>query len=135
MPYLENWGGSFERNTRVPPPTGRLGVENVARLFKAGVRIALGTDATVFPHGLNARELAVYVRLGMTPLEAIRTATTKAADLMGWSDRVGSIAPGKLADLIAVEGDPLEDVTVLEHVKFVMKDGKVYRDDFSGAKP
>jgi imidazolonepropionase-like amidohydrolase len=102
---------------------------NAKRAIKAGVKVALGTDAAVYPHGLNAHEIDVYVnQFGMTPIEGIRTGTVNAADLMGWSDKVGSIAVGKWADLIAVEGDPLKDVTVLQHVQFVMKSGVVYKD-------
>jgi len=89
----------------------------------AGVRIAFGTDAAVLPHGMNAKEFAVYVRAGMTPIDAIRTATLNGADLLGVSDR-GEIAPGKLADLIAVPGDPLADITALERVSAVIKGGK-----------
>jgi imidazolonepropionase-like amidohydrolase len=90
----------------------------------------MGTDAAVYPHGLNAHELEVYVRdFGMTPPDALRTATVNAADLMGWSDRVGSLEPGKWADAIAVSGDPLKDITVLQRPVFVMKSGTVYRND------
>lgn len=94
--------------------------------FRSGVRVAFGTDAAVYPHGVNAREFAVYVGYGMSPLEAIRTATTNASDLLGGDDR-GVIAAGKLADLIAVPGDPLEDIKVMEQVSFVMKGGVVVR--------
>jgi imidazolonepropionase-like amidohydrolase len=97
------------------------------RAIRAGVKIAFGTDAAVYPHGDNAREFAVYVGYGMRPAEAIRTATVNAADLLGVSDR-GVIAPGKLADLIAVRGNPLEDVRVLEQVPWVMKGGEVVKD-------
>jgi imidazolonepropionase-like amidohydrolase len=103
---------------------------NAIRAIKAGVKVALGTDAAVYPHGLNAHEVDVYVnQFGMTPLEGIQTGTLNAADLMGWSDKVGSIAPGKWADIIAVEGDPLKDVKTLQHVNFVMKSGVVYKDE------
>ncbi|HWW60528.1 MAG TPA: amidohydrolase family protein, partial [Thermoanaerobaculia bacterium] len=91
----------------------------------AGVPVALGTDATVIPHGDNARELATLVRLGMSPIEAIRAATTNAATLLGRND-IGVLAKGKRADIIAVDADPLRDVTALQHVTFVMKDGKVH---------
>jgi imidazolonepropionase-like amidohydrolase len=101
--------------------------QNVARAFRAGVKVAFGTDAAVYPHGLNANEFAVMVKLGMTPLAAIQAATINAADLLGWSDRVGSLEPGHYADLVAVEGDPLKDVTVLENVKVVMKGGEVVK--------
>jgi imidazolonepropionase-like amidohydrolase len=117
----------------LPPPIAAkarqiipLGQESHRQAIKAGVKIAFGTDAAVYPHGDNAREFAVYVGYGMTPLEAIRAATTGAADLLGVGDR-GVIAPGKLADLVAVPGDPLEDVKVMEQVSFVMKDGIVVR--------
>jgi len=96
-----------------------------------GVKIAFGTDVGGFPWTeLNqAREFHYYVDYGMTPMQAIRTATTTAAALLGWSDRIGSIEPGKLADIVAVSGDPLADITELEQVKFVLKDGVVYRND------
>lgn len=104
--------------------------KNAIRAIKAGVKIALGTDAAVYPHGLNAHELNVYVnQFGMTPLAALQTGTLNAADLMGWSDKVGSIEPGKWADIIAVKGDPLADIRILEHVPFVMKSGVVYKDE------
>ncbi|MBI3652011.1 MAG: amidohydrolase family protein [Acidobacteria bacterium] len=105
--------------------------QNVGRAFQANVKIAFGTDAAVYPHGLNAREFAVYVKLGMTPVQAIQTATVNAADLLGWSDRIGSIEAGKFADLIAVTGDPTKDVTLLERVGFVMKGGQVFKDNLT----
>jgi imidazolonepropionase-like amidohydrolase len=98
---------------------------NIARAIKAGVPVAFGTDSAVYPHGLNGREFAVMVKLGMTPLQAIRSATVNASQLLGWADKVGSIEAGKYADIIAVEGDPLKDVKVLESVKWVMKGGAV----------
>jgi imidazolonepropionase-like amidohydrolase len=94
------------------------------RAIAAGVRIAFGTDAAVYPHGENAKEFGVYVGYGMKPIDAIRTATLNAADLLGVTDRA-VIAPGKLADLIAVPGNPLEDIHVLERPTFVMKGGVV----------
>ncbi len=103
---------------------------NAKKAFEAGVKIGMGTDAAVYPHGLNAHELAVYVSLGMTPLAAIQTATINDADLLGWSDKVGSIEPGKWADIIAVDGDPLQDVTTLQHVRFVMKGGEVVKNEY-----
>ncbi len=101
------------------------------KALRKGVKIAFGTDAGGFPWTelTQAREFRYYVDYGMTPIEAIRTATTTAAELLGWSDRIGSIESGKFADLVAVSGDPLADITELEHVKFVMKDGVVYRND------
>jgi len=105
--------------------------QNVKKAFDAGVKIAFGTDAAVYPHGLNAGEFHVYVKLGMTPLAAIQTATINAADLLGWSKQIGTLEPGKWADMVAVDGDPTKDVTTLEHVKFVMKGGVVYKNDYA----
>ncbi len=102
--------------------------KNVARAFAAGVKVGFGTDAAVYPHGLNAHEFAVMVKLGLTPLQAIQAATINDADLLGWSDKVGTIEPGKWADIVAVDGDPLADVTTLERVKFVMKGGEVVKN-------
>ncbi len=99
------------------------------KAFKAGVRFAFGTDAGVFPHGENAMEFAALVKMGMTPLQALQAATTSAAEVLGWSDKVGAIEPGKWADIIAVDGDPLADVSVTERVRFVMKGGEVYLED------
>ena len=104
--------------------------QNVGHAFANGVKVAFGTDAAVYPHGLNAHEFAVYVKLGMTPAQAIQTATVNAADLLGWSDKVGSLEAGKWADLIAVDGDPLQDVTRLQQVRFVMKGGAVVKNDY-----
>lgn len=98
--------------------------ENLRKAIAAGVRIGFGTDAGVYPHGENAREFAVYVRLGMPPLEALRSATIHAAEVLGVTDR-GAIEPGKLADLVAVPGDPLQDITATERVSWVMQGGKV----------
>jgi len=92
-----------------------------------GVKIAFGTDAGVFPHGLAGRQFALMVQHGMTPMQAIQSATVTAADLLGVSNRMGNIGEGKLADLIAVAGDPLRDIRLLEDVRFVMKGGKVYK--------
>jgi imidazolonepropionase-like amidohydrolase len=105
--------------------------KNTGKAFAAGVKVAFGTDAAVYPHGLNAGEFHVYVSLGMTPLAAIQTATINAADLLGPKFQVGSLEPGKFADVVAVDGDPTKDVTILEHVKFVMKGGTVYKNDYS----
>jgi imidazolonepropionase-like amidohydrolase len=93
----------------------------------AGVRIAYGTDSGVYPHRFAARQLSYMVRHGMTPIQAIRSATLSAAELMGWDDRVGSLAPGKHADLVAVQGDVLANLETLENVGFVMKGGVVYK--------
>jgi imidazolonepropionase-like amidohydrolase len=98
--------------------------ESLRKAIAAGVKVALGTDAAVYPHGQNGRELGVYVALGMTPIQAVRSATTVAAEVLGVADR-GSIEAGKLADIIAVPGDPLQDVRHFEQVRFVMVGGKV----------
>lgn len=136
--YLSDWFLENYRRIGVPEymvekakvvmPAAR---QNVGRAMRAGVRIAFGTDAAVYPHGLNAREFAVYVRLGMTPMEAIQSATANAAELLGWEKDLGSVTAGKYADLVAVEGDPLANIRLLENVNFVMKGGKVYKS----AKP
>ncbi len=103
--------------------------EGFRKAAQAGVKIAFGTDAGVYPHGWNAKQFAYMVKYGLTPAQAIQSATVNAAELLGWADRVGSIEPGKFADLIAVEGDPLGDITTLEHVKFVMKGGEVFKNE------
>jgi imidazolonepropionase-like amidohydrolase len=98
------------------------------RAMKDGVKIAFGTDAGGFAWTVNpAKEFAYMVKWGMTPAQAVRSATMTAAELLGWGDRVGSIEQGKQGDIVAVTGDPLADVTVLEKVDFVMKGGVVYR--------
>lgn len=97
------------------------------RLIAAGARIVYGSDSGTYPHGDNAKQFSVYVDLGMTPLQAIRSATTVAAESLGWAGDIGAIAPGYFADIIAVEGNPLDDVSVLENVSFVMQGGKVHK--------
>lgn len=93
------------------------------------MKIVFGTDAGVFPHGLNARQFAIMVKYGLTPMEAIQTATTNAADLLGWNKKVGSLEKGKYADIIAVDGNPLDNISLLENVSFVMKGGVVYKNE------
>jgi imidazolonepropionase-like amidohydrolase len=132
--YLEDW--QIEKG-HLPPfyhqkmaDVSAVAKGNIKRAIQAGVKIALGTDAAVYPHGLNAHELDVYVnQIGMTPLAALQSATVNAADLMGWSAKTGTLEAGKWADIIAVEKDPLEDVRVLQDVKFVMKAGVVYKGE------
>jgi imidazolonepropionase-like amidohydrolase len=98
------------------------------KAVQMGVKIAFGTDAGVYPHGLNARQFAWQVKYGQTPMQAIQSATVGASDLIGRDNNAGSLEPGKWADLIAVKGDPLADVRTLEDVSFVMKEGRVYKD-------
>ena len=103
--------------------------ESFRLALKEGLRIAFGTDVGVFPHGTQAKEFSLYVREGMSPMQAIQTATRSASELLGWSDRVGTVEPGKYADLIAVPGDPLRDIAELERVSWVMKGGAVVKGD------
>ena len=132
--YLEDW--QIEKGS-LPPfyhqkmvDVSAVAKTNIKRAMQAGVKIAMGTDAAVYPHGLNAHELDVYVnQLGMTPLAALQTATVNAVDLMGWTAKTGTLEPGKWADIIAVEKSPLDDVRILQDVKFVMKGGLVYRNE------
>jgi imidazolonepropionase-like amidohydrolase len=135
--YLVDWQQEHAAQANLPEYAKRkmemvsaTGKQNAKKAFEAGVKIGLGTDAAVYPHGLNAHELEVYVKLGMTPLQAIQTATINDADLLGWSDKIGTLEAGKWADIIAVDGDPLRDVTVLQHVRFVMKGGEVVKDEY-----
>jgi imidazolonepropionase-like amidohydrolase len=107
---------------------GRLQRENFEKAVKAGVKMAFGTDAGVYPHGDNARQFFYMVKYGMTPAQAIRTATYNSADLIDRLKDVGTIEVGKYADIIAVNADPLADVRALENVSFVMKGGVVYKN-------
>ena len=136
--YLGDWFMENAERNHVPDfllgkakavmPAAR---KNIAHAFASGVKVAFGTDAAVYPHGLNAHEFAVMVKLGLTPLQAIQAATVNAADLLGWSGKVGSLEPGAWADIVAVDGDPLKDVTTLERVKFVMKSGEVVKNEYA----
>src|SRR5271170_2280416 len=133
--YLEDWlmenlttlgltPSMIEKAKMVMP----IAQKNISHAFKEGVKVAFGTDAAVYPHGLNAHEFAKMVSMGLTPLQSIQAATVNAADLIGWSDRVGTLESGKFADIVAVQGDPLADVRVLESVRFVMKGGEVIKN-------
>jgi imidazolonepropionase-like amidohydrolase len=106
---------------------GQLQRDNFRKSLKAGVKMAFGTDAGVCPYGTSAKQFAFMVKYGMTPMQAIQAATSNAADLLGHSKEVGSVKPGKFADLIAVSRDPLQDISILENIEFVMKDGAVYK--------
>jgi imidazolonepropionase-like amidohydrolase len=120
----------------LPPPVaekaktiGPLMQNSFAKAYRGGVKIAFGTDAGVYPHGQNAREFQYMVEAGMPPMEAILAATRGAADLLGQSAVLGSIQPGRFADIVAVKGDPVADIKLLQSISFVMKGGKVYKRD------
>ena len=134
--YLEDWlmqnmknlgftASMREKANTVLP----IAEKNESHALKSGLKIALGTDAAVYPHGLNAHEFGKMVEMGLTPLQSIQAGTANAADLLGWSDRVGTIEAGKFADLVAVDGDPLTNIHVLENVRFVMKGGEVIKNE------
>ncbi|HMD42516.1 MAG TPA: amidohydrolase family protein [Candidatus Acidoferrum sp.] len=110
---------------------GRLQRENFRHAYQSGAKIAFGTDAGVYPHGDNARQFTTMVAWGMKPIDAIQAATINAADLIGIPDKIGSLEPGHYADLIAVSGDPLTNIKVLENVKFVLKGGTVIKNNFT----
>jgi len=107
---------------------GQLQRDNFRKAFEAGVRMAFGSDGAVYPHGDNGKQFSYMVEYGMTPMQAIQAATVHAAELIGWPDTVGAIEAGRFADIIAVEGNPLDNVGLLEDVRFVMKGGKIYKD-------
>lgn len=111
---------------------GKLQQVTFRKAMDAGVKIAFGSDVGPFPHGEQAVEFEVMVKYGMRPSDALKSATSVAATLMGWQDRVGSITPGKFADIVAVEGDPLRDITEMKRVRFVMKGGKIVKNDLVG---
>jgi imidazolonepropionase-like amidohydrolase len=128
--------GLPKENVEKEKMVGELQRQNFEKAVKAGVKMAFGTDAGVYPHGDNAKQFAYMVKYGMTPAQAIRAASSSAADLIGRAKDVGTVAPGKYADLIAVSADPLKDVRVLENVGFVMKGGVVYKDTITaGPRP
>jgi imidazolonepropionase-like amidohydrolase len=113
---------------------GRIQRENFGKAVRAGVKMAFGTDAGVCAYGTSGKQFAFMVKYGMTPMQAIQAATSNAADLLGHANELGSIKTGKYADLIAVSGDPLKDISLLERVEFVMKDGKVYKSAGAAAR-
>jgi len=134
--YLEDWQiqnghlSAFYHQKMVD--VSAVAKQNIKHAMQSGVKIALGTDSAVYPHGLNAHELDVYVnQLGMAPLAALQTATINAADLLGWTAKTGTLEPGKWADIIAVEKNPLDDIRTLQNVSFVMKSGVVYKQNGS----
>jgi imidazolonepropionase-like amidohydrolase len=122
----DGWKADVLRKNDETTETQRTAFE---KCVAAGVNIAYGTDSGIYPHQYVARQLAYHVRHGQRPLDAIRSATVHAAELMGWEDRIGRLEPGLYADLVAVDGDPLDDVRLLEDVAFVMKGGQVVKDN------
>ncbi|MFL6443181.1 MAG: amidohydrolase family protein [Candidatus Sulfotelmatobacter sp.] len=135
--YLGDWMIDNAGLTHLPAPLLAKAKEvipaarkNIAHAFAAGVKVALGTDAAVYPHGLNAHEFETMVKLGLTPLQSIQAGTLNAADLLGWSGKVGTLEAGAWADIVAVDGDPLKDITTLQRVKFVMKGGEVVKNEY-----
>jgi imidazolonepropionase-like amidohydrolase len=120
----EKWPEEYLRKNRETTDIQRAGF---AKAVKMGVKIAYGTDSGVYPHGDNAKQFAYMVRYGMTPMQAIQSATIRAAELLGKEETLGSVQPGRFADLVAVKGDPLQDIRVLENPTHVMKDGKLVR--------
>jgi len=143
VPTLMAIVGEQERIARgvyFPPPI--LAKANAAdaaahkifqRALAKGVKIGLGTDAAVYPHGRNAEEFYQMVKLGMKPADALKSATSSDAQLLGMADKIGTLEAGKVADVVAVPGDPLQDIRQTEHVKFVMKEGVIYRNDRGAA--
>lgn len=121
--------GFLEESLAKERMTGATQRESFRRAHQAGVKMVMGTDAGVYPHGDNARQLSRMVRFGMTPAEALRAATSNAADALGHKGKFGALMAGASADIIAVEGNPLDDVTLLENVSFVMKEGVVYKSE------
>jgi len=120
----EKWPEEYLRKNRETTDVQRA---RFTQAVKMGVPIAYGTDSGVYPHGHNAKQFAYMVRYGMTPMQAIQSATIRAAELLGKDSELGSIAPGRFADLVAVDGDPLGDIRILENVAHVMKGGNIVR--------
>lgn len=124
-------GGMPEYGVRKAREVVEIHSESISRAHKAGVRIAMGTDAGVMPHGTNLRELGLMVNVGMSPMETIVATTKKAAECLGWEDKVGTIETGKLADIILVKTNPIQDIRSLEkvdNISLVMKDGRIVKD-------
>ena len=125
--------GYTDENLAKEKMLGQKQRDSFRRAVQAGVKVGYGTDTGSIPFGQNGKQFFYMVKYGLTPMQAIQSATTWAADVMNWSDRVGSLDPGKYADLIAVTGNPIEDITTLERVPFVMKGGLVVKDEISSS--
>jgi imidazolonepropionase-like amidohydrolase len=120
----QHWPEEFLRKNRETTEVQR---EGFTKAVRAGVPIVFGTDSGVYPHGLNARQFPIMVARGMSPMQAIKSATSLAAHYMGWDADVGSVEPGKYGDVIAVRGDPLADIAVLQNVDAVVKGGLLFK--------
>ena len=120
----QGWVEEFLRKTI---ETTQIQRQNFKRAHEAGAAIVFGTDAGIYPHGMNAIQFAYMVEWGMTPMEAIQAATSRAAFYMGWENQIGAVAPGMLADMVAVKGNPLEDITLLENINVVIKGGLIFK--------
>jgi len=125
--------GYTDENLTKEKMLGQKQRDSFRRAVQAGVKVGYGTDTGSIPFGQNGKQFFYMVKYGLTPMQAIQSATTWAADVMNWSDRIGSLEPGKYADLIAVTGNPIEDITTLERVPFVMKGGQVVKDEISSS--
>ena len=119
--------GILEESLAKERTVGKIQRENFLRAVNAGVKMVMGTDAGIYPHGESPRQLSRMVAFGMSPLQAVQAATINAATLLGQQDRLGSLTQGKAADIIAVSGNPLDNVALFENVGFVMKDGIIYK--------
>lgn len=122
----ENWPADYLRKNTETTDVQR---QAFRKAVKAGVKIAYGTDAGVYPIGTNAKQFAYMVKFGMTPMQAIQSATVVAADLLNWQENVGAVSAGRYADMIAVDGDPIADISILETVPVVMKGGAIVPSD------
>ena len=127
--------GMFPESMEKARFVGRTQRENFRRAVTAGIKMAFGSDGGVYPHGDNAKQFVKMVEWGMTPLAAIRAATLDAADLIGWPTKVGALEPGHFADLVAVDGDPIADLSILQSIKVVLKGGDVVRDERPASAP
>jgi imidazolonepropionase-like amidohydrolase len=124
MAKLDNYPAALQAKAKAAAAARS---EMFRNAVKMGVKISFGTDAAVYPHGQNAKEFKLMVELGMTPIDALKSATANDAELLGIGQKVGTLEKGKLADIIAMPGDPTSDTTATEHVSFVMKEGKIIR--------